>query len=997
MRHQFGILALLTLLATISTPWSLNHWVSTQVLAQTSSSRKAEADRLLEQGLQQHRISQFEAAKQSWQQALRIYREIKNRQSESYVLENLGTAYSALGDYDGAINCYQQSLAIAREIKDRSVEEGVLGNLGVAYYFLADYTKAIDYYQQSIAIAREIKDREGEQASLLNLGNAYRHLGDYTKAIDSYQQSLTIARELKDREGEADALLSLGDAYRHLGNSTKAIESYQQSLVIWRELKNREGEAKAIFNLLQLQDRQDKEASRPSAQTPSSPKAEADRLLRQGYQQRNSNQFEEALQSFQQALTIYRQLHDRQWEGNALAALGFYYDERRESQKALSYWQQVLAVRRELHDREAEAAALDFLVSDYVSLKNYTQALEYQQQSLALARQTHNPEREKQALENLAGIYEQHLGDSAKAVSYLQQGLVLARETQNRHAEMDFLIEIGKLYSRQGDYNKEIALSQQALAIAREMHEDTSEREALQLLGDSYQALGNYSKAIDSYQQMLAIARQEKYRAGEWQDLETLGDALFQAGKIVEAEKTLREGVQVWESVRDEQDFERHALSGYYERDFIYLLLQKVLIAQNKTDAALEVSERGRARGYMQLLREQLSSTPNAQSTIIPPTFQQIQQIAKDQNTTLVEYSVIPDRFQMKGKTEIMESELFIWIIQPGGKVTFRRSNLKPLRQQNTSLSDLVSNTRESIGARGRSTLQVNYEPKANQTERLQQLHKLVIEPIADLLPTDPAMRVTFIPHNALFLVPFAALQDSTGKYLIEKHTILTAPSIQVLDVTHQEQQRKSGSAKQILVVGNPTMPSVRPKRGAPLEQLPSLPGAEQEAKAIAQVLSTQALVGSKATKAAVVQQMSSARIIHLATHGILDEQYGLRNSIALAPSEEDDGFLSPREIMDLKLNAELVVLSACNTGRGEISGDGVVGLSRSFIAAGVPSVIVSLWSIPDAPTASLMTDFYHNLQQKPDKAQALRQAMLTTMKQYPNPKDWAAFTVIGQ
>ena len=99
----------------------------------------------------------------------------------------------------------------------------------------------------------------------------------------------------------------------------------------------------------------------------------------------------------------------------------------------------------------------------------------------------------------------------------------------------------------------------------------------------------------------------------------------------------------------------------------------------------------------------------------------------------------------------------------------------------------------------------------------------------------------------------------------------------------------------------------------------------------------------------------------------------------------------------NLKLNAELVVLSACHTGQGEITGDGVIGLSRSLIAAGVPSAIVSLWAVPDTPTALLMTEFYRHLQQNPDKAQALRSAMLTTMKQYPEPINWAAFTLSGE
>jgi CHAT domain-containing protein len=196
-------------------------------------------------------------------------------------------------------------------------------------------------------------------------------------------------------------------------------------------------------------------------------------------------------------------------------------------------------------------------------------------------------------------------------------------------------------------------------------------------------------------------------------------------------------------------------------------------------------------------------------------------------------------------------------------------------------------------------------------------------------------------------------------------------------------------------------MPKVTIKIGEPPEQLNPLPAAENEAITIAKLLNTKALTGNQATKKAILSQLPQARIIHLATHGLLDDFKGLGvpGAIALAPSGNDDGLLTASEILDLKLNAELVVLSACDTGRGRITGDGVIGLSRSLITAGVPSIIVSLWSVPDAPTASLMTEFYRNWQEKKlDKAQALRQAMLTTMKNHPNnPKDWAAFTLIGE
>jgi CHAT domain-containing protein len=279
-------------------------------------------------------------------------------------------------------------------------------------------------------------------------------------------------------------------------------------------------------------------------------------------------------------------------------------------------------------------------------------------------------------------------------------------------------------------------------------------------------------------------------------------------------------------------------------------------------------------------------------------------------------------------------------------------------------------------------------------------LHQLLIDPIASLLPKDPNAHVIFIPQRSLFQVPFPALQDANGTYLIEKHTILTAPSIQVLDLTRQQRQKlaqKQSHSGRALVLGNPTMPSVSLYPGEPKQQLSPLPGAEAEAIAIAPLLNTQAITGAQGTKAAIFEKMPQASIIHLATHGLLDDVRGLGSAIALDPSGSDDGLLTAEEIFDMKLQANLVVLSACNTGEGSITGDGVIGLSRALISAGVPSVIVSLWAVPDAPTSELMQSFYQNLPNNPDKAQALRQAMLTTMKTHPQPRNWAAFTLIGE
>lgn len=253
--------------------------------------------------------------------------------------------------------------------------------------------------------------------------------------------------------------------------------------------------------------------------------------------------------------------------------------------------------------------------------------------------------------------------------------------------------------------------------------------------------------------------------------------------------------------------------------------------------------------------------------------------------------------------------------------------------------------------------------------------------------------------------MPFPALIDAEGHYLIEKHTISTAPSLHILGLTHQLRHKGADASRKALIVGNPNpMPSLPSLSSKSQEFLNPLPGAENEVLAIAKILGAEPIVGDSATETAVAAQMPQAQIIHLATHGLLE--YGIPalsylrdvpGAIALAPGGEEDGLLTAAEIYELDLMAELVVLSACDTGRGSITGDGVVGLSRAFIQAGVPSIIVSLWSVPDAPTAELMTEFYQQWQTTGNKAQALRQAMLTTMATHPNPRDWAAFTLIGE
>ncbi len=564
-------------------------------------------------------------------------------------------------------------------------------------------------------------------------------------------------------------------------------------------------------------------------------------------------------------------------------------------------------------------------------------------------------------------------------------------------ADVYVYFNLGDVLKNQGKADEALLLYKKAAEIVRpDSLAQPGDAFSYAQVGEELEKRGLVELAIATYKKTFELDPKEHYRAHSW-----IGKALQKQGKIDQAFVALRQSVllnpyqeygkslQQHGKLKDAEEALRNAISFYeFNRTGLsdknkvllaeiqsttYQLLQKVLVLQNRPLEALEIAEQARSRAFAELLAQRLSKTapPQIEAATKSPSLDQIRSIAKNQNATLVEYSVIDQK------------QIYIWVIKPNGEVSFKISELN----ESIAIAQLVANSRASIGIH--STQPSIAAP--NLDLPLKKLHQALIAPIATVLPRDPDQQIIFLPQGELFLVPFPALQDSSGNSLITQHTLSTAPSIQTLHFTH-ERAKLTKPSGQSLVVGNPTMPFLQSV------QLPDLPGAKSEAIAIGALLNTVPLLGDQATKSQVLAQMQDASIIHLATHGLLSPISGdIPGAIALAPNGKDNGFLTAREIFDLKLTANLAVLSACDTGRGDITSDGVIGLSRSLIAAGVPSVIVSLWAVNDASTSVLMSDFYRNLKTNPNKAQAMRKAMLATMKQYPDSKYWAAFTLIGE
>ena len=685
-------------------------------------------------------------------------------------------------------------------------------------------------------------------------------------------------------------------------------------------------------------------------------------------------------------------------------------------------------------DRPAETYALINLASAYGALGQYSKAIDQAQQSLQLAQDLDDRTAEAYSLINLGNAH-QSLGQYAEAVEASEQSLQIVRSlgaanglsAALRQSEAYALINLGSAYWSLGQYAKAIDYSEQSLQLTRELGDRQGEVCSLINLASAYGALEDYSQAIYYSEESVQLTQATGNRRSEALALNNLGYALYGSGQLTEAETYLRQSINVFESLRPTL-LDTEKLSLFETLTNPYSTLQSVLVAQSKAPDALVIAEQGRARALADRLAQRRGAT-----AANPITLAEIQQVAREQKATLVEYAMANDRPQ--GATTAAD-HLYIWVVSPSGSITFRSVDLSGLTD---SLGQLVSASNPRL-TKGTST----------SADSLRQLYHVLIAPIQDLLPPNPDDQVVVVPHGSLFLAPFAALQAPNGSYLIERHTLRTAPSIQVLQLTHRQQQPQT--VKTALVVGNPTN---------------DLPAAAKEAKTIARRFKTSPLLGKRATKAEVVKQMPQANLIHLAAHAApnqLDDDYG--GLIVFADPHQGFSNLTTPEISAMQLQAELVVLSGCSTGVSDIiNSDGVVGLARSMMTAGVPSVLMSLWPVADAPTADLMKAFYQHWRPtipyrthglglsaaigifsvgfslyKPlrrldnpgfghrshrftaftiltvvlvlviglgrptqptapvlDKAQALRQAMLTTLQTHPDPQDWAAFTLMGQ
>jgi tetratricopeptide (TPR) repeat protein len=588
------------------------------------------------------------------------------------------------------------------------------------------------------------------------------------------------------------------------------------------------------------------------------------------------------------------------------------------------------------------------------------------EQALQLFESIGQPLEKRRALAFMAALKRNQQQPQA-AEALFKQALTLYDQAQDQLGKGKAVAGLARLYLEQNRFSEAREGYQQAQQIAQSQNDQEVLGYCYWGLGCCHQAAGELALAIDCFQACFRfIERRQK-------------DLLTDEGKI-----------SFLDSIKDVFD---RLLTAHLD-----------LVTQTGGDfqAALEVAESGRGRVLQDLMRGQQRRRPQLQTELPANTPDLSATIGLDHSDTIG-----PDQPLAIPRLvfHVLQDRTAIFAVTAAGQVS---GFVSPLGR--AQLEQTVAQLRRALhvdeAARGVErklvavTVPPAHDPAIALADLLQSLYADLIAPVADALPV-AGTPLLLEPHGVLWLLPFAALQRPDLTWFGDHWPLLYAPSQQAFDEIRQEPNYASLAASKVLVVGNPIMPKVATQDGVELILGP-LSGAESEAKEIVNALGNRPytlLLREDATESAVKELAQTHNILHLATHGIAYTDDPLNSFIAFSPTATENGLLTAREVASRRnLPADLVVLSACQTGLGRISGDGMLGLSRAYLIAGARTVVVSQWSVSDPATALLMQGFYQNYLNSGDKALALQQAMqqVRSIAEYQHPRFWAAFMAIG-
>ena len=877
--------------------------------------------------------------------------------AEASNLRQQGTAESLTG----AIKKLEEALPLIRGIRDRYGESEALGNMGAAYFVLAEYQKTIEMFTLALAIWQETGDRQGQAVAYVAIANAQSLLGEWEKVIESLKKALLINRAQGDPRNEANTLHSIGAHYYKVGDLEKALEYANLALPIRREAGDRVGEAITLSTI--------------------------------GLIYKTSGDLGKARETFEQALAL-----------------------------------------RPLADRRTETLLLINLGNTYAAMGDMQAALDRLKPSLPLSREAGDRRLEAYALRGFGEVYHQ-MGQTAKALDYFNESLPIARVTGDRMDEARSLSFIARMHRdlnqlREARVNIEAAIS--IIESLRSRIPDHQQR-------SSYFA--TVRSAYDLYIDILMRQRNER-------DSENLNALAIEASERSRARSLLDLLVEARIEISQDVDPELLKRERTLQQSLNTSAEQQIRLLSGKPTA--EQAEMAAKRvasltGQLQEVRAQIRAANPRYAALTQPeplSLKHIQAEALDSETLLLEYA-------------LGDKRSYLWAITQTAITGYELPGRAEIEAAARRFYDLVKGNakREEIEESAARLSQMALAPAVEQFGK----RRLAIV-------ADGALQ--YVPFAALpkpeterqrdrgterqedketrrqGKSPLPTPRSPLPTPLIVEHEIVMLPSASALAVLRRETKGRALAPRLVAVLADPVFDGadVRVRRAAtaardsetqgaaPVKDpgllrsveetgladgrwpLPRLLGTRSEARAILSLApaqkSRQAIDFEASRETATDGDLSQYQIVHFATHGLINNRHpelsGLVLSLVDKQGRAQNGFLRLNEVYNLRLPAELVVLSACQTGLGkEVRGEGFIGLTRGFMYAGARRLMASLWQVDDAATSELMGHFYRGMlgDKRLSPASALRAAQIEMWKQkgWQSPYYWAAFALQGE
>lgn len=886
----------------------------------------------------QRRLGQQNKALDHWNQALQLVRTLADKREEATTLNNIAIVLGETGEPARAVGHYLRVLALWREAGDNYAEARVQNNLGLAYNAQGEPREALEHLNQSLSLWERVRNAQQAALTIHNIGGVYEVVGDLQRALEAYTTALNKFRLREDSTNQANALNSIGGIQSLLGESQKALDYYNQSLELWRRVGDRRRMAITVTNI--------------------------------GLEYAKLREPTKALEQYNSALKIQREVGDRRWEAFTLEKLGDLYASQSELSKALASYEQALQLRKTLGDRWGEASVL-----------------------------------------NSTGTAHAKLNAADKAFDYHKQALVLYEAIGDKRGQARAIYGIARAERDRGnidDARKQIEL---ALAKVEATRSDVS----------SQNLRTTYLATVENYYEFYIdlLMRFHKSRPTEGFDGLALGlseraRARSLLDRLAESHVEVQQGVD--QALLEKQRLLAEQLNAKAQR-------RVQLFSQKGGDAQLTAlnNELNDLESQYDQVQAAIRKASPQYAALTQPQPVGLKEIQKqlDPGTVLLEYSLGDERS-------------YVWVVTQDSLRTLelpKRSEVEPVakRLYQALTARSVAKSLETPAQRQRRIEAADIELSKVNAE----LSRMILLPIAGDLS---AMRVVVVASGALQYVPFAAL-SVRGRHLILDHVLVNLPSASALAVQRTGLAGRKLAPRAVAVIADPVFSAADPRMKsavAAVAKQPSstvatriiehvagkstgglnirrLPFTRQEAE---QILSVAPRGGNlkaldfKADRAiATGGELSNYRYVHFATHGYVDSERADYSAVVLSmvneAGEAKDGFLRVHDIYNLKLPAELVVLSACETGLGrEYKGEGLVGLTQGFMYAGARRVTVSLWNVNDQATADLMARFYRGmLRDKKSPADALRTAQIEMMRltKWRSPYFWAPFVMQGE